>query len=109
MTTTAQALAAISAAYTLRFTCPACRYTTTDAYTVEVISTIDEQCPQCSAELDPYSISGLSAGWERSSDEVLGELLSEFSEPFLTDADYSLVIDELDKRTAEHLATLPPR
>ena len=53
------------------------------------------------AEYEPDQPSQLPAGWRRYSSARLEELLSEFSEPYLTDADYDDVIEELDKREHE--------
>lgn len=53
------------------------------------------------AEYEPDQPSQLPAGWRRYSSARLEELLSEFSEPYLTDADYDDVVEELDKREHE--------
>lgn len=45
--------------------------------------------------------SQLPTNWRRLPSAQLEELLSEFTEPFITEADYDDVIEELDKREHE--------
>jgi rRNA maturation protein Nop10 len=109
-------VAELARRYTVRFTCRACGFTTDDALSIEVIDTMTEHCPECSAEIAPGMISGLPTGWETTHTTVLEAILAdEHAEPFLIDPDYDRVIEELESRydgadpgEEHHLDHLPP-
>lgn len=119
----AELVAELAGRYTVRFTCPStsCGFTTTDAYSIEVIDTITEQCPECSTTVAPGTISGLPAGWESARTDVLEAILAdEHREPFVIDPDYDRVMEELEGRydgadlgvypgEEHHLDPFPPR